>query len=96
MIHTTAPARRVDVEREIDLIEEICRLNGLDAVPVADTLPIRVERQNPVERGTRAAKDLLVGIRMDSAPPVGVTAVAPNTSWKRCRTAVTAMRRGDT
>ena len=62
VIHTTAPARRVDVEREIDLIEEICRLNGLDAVPVADTLPIRVERQNPVERGTRAAKDLLVGM----------------------------------
>lgn len=62
VIHTTAPARRVDVEREIDLIEEICRLNGLDAVPVADALPIRVARQNPVERGTRAVKDLLVGM----------------------------------
>ncbi|MEY3143060.1 MAG: phenylalanine--tRNA ligase subunit beta [Planctomycetota bacterium] len=62
VIHTTAPARRVDVEREIDLIEEICRLNGLDAVPVADSLPIRVARQNPVERGTRAVKDLLVGM----------------------------------
>lgn len=62
VIHTTAPARRVDVEREIDLIEEICRLNGLDAVPVSDTLPIRVQRQNPIERGTRAAKDLLVGM----------------------------------
>ncbi|MBI1303110.1 MAG: phenylalanine--tRNA ligase subunit beta [Phycisphaera sp.] len=62
VIHTVAPARRVDVEREIDLIEEICRLNGLDAVPVADTLPIRVQRQSPVERGTRAVKDLLVGM----------------------------------
>ena len=62
VIHTVAPARRVDVEREIDLIEEICRLNGLEAVPVADALPIRVARQNPVERGTRAVKDLLVGM----------------------------------
>ena len=62
LIHTTAPARRVDVEREIDLIEEICRLNGLDAVPVADALPIRVARPNPVERGTRTVKDLLVGM----------------------------------
>jgi phenylalanyl-tRNA synthetase beta chain len=62
VIHTVAPARRVDVEREIDLIEEICRLNGLDAVPVADTLPIRVARPNPIERGTRAVKDLLVGM----------------------------------
>ena len=62
VIDTIAPPRRVDVEREIDLIEEICRLNGLAAIPVADTLPIRVERQNPVERGTRAAKDLLAGM----------------------------------
>jgi phenylalanyl-tRNA synthetase beta chain len=62
VIHTTAPARRVDVEREIDLIEEICRLNGLDAIPVADALPIRVARPSPVERGTRAVKDLLVGM----------------------------------
>jgi phenylalanyl-tRNA synthetase beta chain len=62
VIDTIAPPRRVDVEREIDLIEEICRLHGLAAIPVADTLPIRVERQNPVERGTRAAKDLLAGM----------------------------------
>ncbi|MFM7133669.1 MAG: hypothetical protein ACKO0W_05075 [Planctomycetota bacterium] len=61
-IETTAPARRVDVEREIDLIEEICRLNGLDAVPVSDTIPVRVPRPNPIERGTRAVKDLLAGM----------------------------------
>ena len=62
VIGTTAPARRVDVEREIDLIEEICRLNGLDAVPVSDTIPIRVPQRNPIERGTRDVKDLLVGM----------------------------------
>lgn len=62
IIETTAPARRVDVEREIDLIEEICRLNGLDAVPVSDTIPIRVPQRNPIERGTRDVKDLLVGM----------------------------------
>ena len=61
-IDTIAPARRVDVEREIDLIEEICRLNGLDAVPVSDTIPIRVPQRNPVERGTRDVKDLLAGM----------------------------------
>ena len=61
-IETIAPARRVDVEREIDLIEEICRLNGLDAIPVSDTIPVRVPRPNPIERGTRAVKDLLVGM----------------------------------
>jgi len=61
-IETTAPARRVDVEREIDLIEEICRLNGLDAVPVADAIAVRVPRRNPIERATRDVKDLLVGM----------------------------------
>jgi phenylalanyl-tRNA synthetase beta chain len=62
VIETTAPARRVDVEREIDLIEELCRLNGLDAVPVSDTIPIRVPQRSPVERGTRDVKDLLAGM----------------------------------
>ena len=62
VIETIAPARRVDVEREIDLIEEICRLHGLDAIPVADTISVRVPTENPVERGTRAVKDLLVGM----------------------------------
>lgn len=62
IIETTAPARRVDVEREIDLIEEICRLNGLDAIPVSDTIPIRVPQRNPIERGTRDVKDLLAGM----------------------------------
>ena len=61
-IETTAPARRVDVEREIDLIEEICRLQGLDSIPVQDTIAVRVLRPNPIERGTRAVKDLLVGL----------------------------------
>ncbi|MFZ9880312.1 MAG: phenylalanine--tRNA ligase subunit beta, partial [Phycisphaerales bacterium] len=62
VIETTVPPRRTDVEREIDLIEEICRLNGLDAVPVADTIPVRLGQQNAVERGTRVAKDLLAGM----------------------------------
>ena len=62
-IHTSAPPRRVDVEREIDLIEEICRLNGLDAIPTTPTLAVRVTSPNPIERGTRAVKDLLVSMQ---------------------------------
>lgn len=34
----TIPSYRIDIEREIDLIEEICRLNGFDQVPA--TLPV--------------------------------------------------------
>lgn len=32
------PSYRIDIEREIDLIEEICRLNGFDQVPA--TMPV--------------------------------------------------------
>lgn len=34
----TIPSHRIDIEREIDLIEEICRLNGFNNVP--DRLPL--------------------------------------------------------
>ncbi len=34
----TIPSYRIDIEREIDLVEEICRLNGFDQVPA--TIPI--------------------------------------------------------
>ncbi len=62
VIRTTAPAARVDVEREIDLVEEICRLHGLDAIPVADSIPVRVPTPNPSERATRAVKSTLVAM----------------------------------
>ena len=61
-IRTTPPAARVDCEREIDLIEEICRLHGLDAIPVADAIAVRVPAPNAVERGTRVVKSMLVAM----------------------------------
>lgn len=42
----TIPSYRIDIEREIDLIEEICRLNGFDQVPAS--LPVaRVVSDRP-------------------------------------------------
>jgi phenylalanyl-tRNA synthetase beta chain len=42
----TPPSYRIDVEREIDLVEEIARLNGFDKIPV--TLPIaRITSDRP-------------------------------------------------
>ncbi|MDZ4752952.1 MAG: phenylalanine--tRNA ligase subunit beta [Phycisphaerae bacterium] len=61
-ITCTVPARRIDVEREIDLIEEICRTHGLQHIPVAETMPIRVVPVQPAVAGARATKDLLVGL----------------------------------
>ena len=37
-IRVTVPHYRVDIEREVDLIEEVARLNGYDKIPA--TLPV--------------------------------------------------------
>lgn len=51
------PTWRVDIEREIDLIEEICRLNGFDQVPasmpVAAVISDRPTRHQQLQRLVR-------------------------------------------
>lgn len=64
VIECTAPARRLDVEREIDLIEEVCRTHGLKHIHVADSIPIRVVPIQPHVAAARATKDLLAGLGM--------------------------------
>jgi phenylalanyl-tRNA synthetase beta chain len=60
--------RRADVEREIDLVEEVARLWGLDRFPA--TLPSRrgaVGRLAPAQRLRRRAEDALVGAGLSEA-----------------------------
>jgi phenylalanyl-tRNA synthetase beta chain len=57
------PPFRADLEREIDLIEEIARLAGFDAIPV--TLPrgvVATPRPGPEVRLLAAARQLLEGL----------------------------------
>ena len=54
--------RRDDVTREIDLIEEVARIDGLERLPA--TLPARrgaAGRLTHAQRVRRAAEDALVG-----------------------------------
>ncbi len=56
------PLRRDDVTREIDLIEEVARIDGLDRLPA--TLPARrgaAGLLSDAQRAVRAAEDALVG-----------------------------------
>lgn len=62
VVTCTVPARRMDIEREIDLIEEICRIHGLDRIPVRDSIEVRVTLPQPQVAAARAVKDLLVGL----------------------------------
>jgi phenylalanyl-tRNA synthetase beta chain len=56
------PPRRMDIEREVDLIEEICRIHGLDRIPVKDVISLRVTPVQPTVAAPRAVKDALVGL----------------------------------
>ncbi|MFM8639232.1 MAG: phenylalanine--tRNA ligase subunit beta [Planctomycetota bacterium] len=61
-IDCSVPARRIDIEREIDLIEEVCRIHGLDRIPMKETLAVRVAPVEPEVSAPRAVKGLLVGL----------------------------------
>lgn len=61
-IECTIPPQRLDLTREIDLIEEVIRIIGLDRIPVDDRIAIRPMRSQPQVQAIRAAKDCLSGI----------------------------------
>jgi len=61
-ITCTVPPRRIDIEREIDLIEELARLHGMDRVPMLDTIQVRVAAPQPQVEGMREARRTLVGL----------------------------------
>ncbi len=59
---TVPPLRREDVTREVDLIEEVARIDGVDRLPA--TLPARrgaAGRLDHTQRVRRAAEDAMVG-----------------------------------
>ncbi|MCP4836298.1 MAG: phenylalanine--tRNA ligase subunit beta [Phycisphaera sp.] len=58
----TVPPRRLDLEREADLVEEIARTHGLDQLPVAETIHIRAVPPRPTDQALGVVKDLLVGL----------------------------------
>jgi phenylalanyl-tRNA synthetase beta chain len=61
-IGCTVPVHRLDIEREIDLIEEVGRMYGHDNVPVTDTIRVRVAPPQPTELAKQAIADELIGM----------------------------------
>lgn len=57
-----APAYRTDLTREIDLVEEVARLRGLDAVPLRSTLSVSVQAPQAGERARRVLGSVLSGL----------------------------------
>jgi phenylalanyl-tRNA synthetase beta chain len=86
------PSYRIDIEREIDLIEEIARLNGYDKIPatmpVARVVSDRPTRHQDIEKQVR---DLLVSIGMNevinfsfTAPEAAAKLLLAENDQRRC------------
>lgn len=56
------PAWRNDITREIDLIEEVARMQGLDAIPTHDAMHIRVRPPQGTQRAMRELGSILTGL----------------------------------
>jgi phenylalanyl-tRNA synthetase beta chain len=66
VLDVTVPAfRRSDVTREVDLIEEVARIDGVDRLP-ATLPPLRgAGRLTPAQRARRRGEDILAGRGLD-------------------------------
>ncbi|MHC4415727.1 MAG: phenylalanine--tRNA ligase subunit beta [Planctomycetota bacterium] len=62
VIRCVVPIHRLDVEREVDLIEEVGRILGHDNLPVGETIQIRVAPLQSTELARRAVSEALVGL----------------------------------
>jgi phenylalanyl-tRNA synthetase beta chain len=62
VLHCTVPAHRPDLEREIDLIEEVARTHGLDKLPVHEKVAARVAPPQASERAVRDLGSVLNGL----------------------------------
>lgn len=62
VLRCTIPAFRHDLTREIDLIEEVARLVGLEGVPTTERISLRVRHPQETERAKREAATLLAGL----------------------------------
>ena len=60
VIHATVPYQRGDIEREIDLVEEVARMQGYDDLPVHDTVTLRPAALQAGVLGRRMLDEQLV------------------------------------
>ncbi len=61
-IDCLVPIHRLDIEREIDLIEEVGRMFGHDSIPIAEKIEIRIAPAQSRVMAMTAIKDSLVGM----------------------------------
>jgi phenylalanyl-tRNA synthetase beta chain len=61
-LEVRVPSFRGDVEREIDLIEEIARVYGFDKIPVETTMPVRAVPDQRVDTAAARIREICAGL----------------------------------
>jgi phenylalanyl-tRNA synthetase beta chain len=61
------PSWRADLEREIDLIEEVARIHGYEAIPEDRKVPVTRSTKGPRERVEAEIRGILTGLGFDEA-----------------------------
>ena len=63
VLHCTVPTFRPDIEREVDLIEEVGRLYGFDAIPMPETssIPNFTPKERPRDVALKQIQTTLIG-----------------------------------
>ncbi len=59
VITCVVPTYRLDLEREVDLIEEVARLHGLNQIPTRDKIELIVHSPSPVVQARRKVREVL-------------------------------------
>jgi phenylalanyl-tRNA synthetase beta chain len=77
-LSVTVPTFRPDLTREVDLVEEVARLHGYEAIP-AKVPPLHAapgQRQTPGDALAERARDVLAGLGLDEVVTYGFVAPA--------------------
>ncbi len=90
VVGCTIPPRRIDVTREIDLIEEVVRLAGLDRIPMNDRISVRPIGSQSAVMAVRSAKNCLAGLGF--VETVSPTLISERAASAFVRDAITTLR----
>lgn len=61
-VKVSVPTFRPDVEREIDLIEEVARINGYDNIPIVPKISVTLEKKEDHQKFEDKIRDICVGL----------------------------------
>jgi len=62
VIKVLVPTYRPDIEREIDLIEEVARINGYDNIPIVPKISVTLERKEDHQKFEDSVRNIFVGL----------------------------------